>query len=217
MGIFSFLKKLGKKEEIEEAVSKELTFSEIETWLEDKKKENKVREKEILILIKNKISNFNADLSAKIILLSEFDVESKKSEDRIKGIVKSSRLQYIGSVNNLIDNLENLKEIKFSKLIKKIDKIFFEFNKASFKNYERATILIGKEMANIKDEFKAFSKELLEIFKNNKEILESFQKIEFIKSKLNLLELIENVIIDKNILTKTNREVFNLNCLALHF
>jgi len=187
MGIFSFLKKLGKEKEIEEIVSEKLAFSEIENWLEKKKKENEVKEREILVLVKDKISNFNANLRTKIIILSRFDVEAKKAEDKIKGIVNNSRTQYIESVDNLIDNLENLKETKFSDLTKKVDKIFLDFNKASFKNYERATILIGKEMANIKEGFKTFSKDLLEIFNNNKEISELFQRIKFIKSKLNLL------------------------------
>ena len=93
-------------------------------------------------------------------------------------------------------NLEDLKETRFSELTKRVDKIFFDFNKASFKNYERATILIGKEMANIKNGFKTFSKNLLEIFNNNKEISELFQKIEFIRSKLNLLDPMNEDITD---------------------
>lgn len=187
MGIFSFLKRLGRKQEIEEIVSEKLAFSEIESWLEKKRKENEVKEKEILVRVKGKIRNFNADLRTKIIILRGFDVESKKVEDKIKGIVNESRAQYIEVVENLMDNLENLKETKLSNLIKRIDKIFFEFNKASFKNYERTTILIGKEMVNIKNEFKTFFKDLSEIFNNNKEVSELSQKIEFIKSKLNLL------------------------------
>ena len=187
MGIFSFLKKLGKEKEIQEIVSEKLAFSEIESWLEKKSEENKVKEKEILVIVKDKINDFNADIKVKINLLNEFDVESKKAEDRIKGIVSDSRIQYVEAVNNIMANLEDLKETRFSDLTKKVDKLFFDFNKASFKNYERATILIGKEMANIKNGFKAFSKDLLKIFNNNKEISELFQKIEFIKLKLSSL------------------------------
>ena len=86
MGIFSFLKKLRKEKEIEEIVLEKLTFSKIESWLERKEKENKAKEKEILVLVKDKIRNFNTNLRAKIIFLKEFDVESKKAEDKIKEI-----------------------------------------------------------------------------------------------------------------------------------
>lgn len=191
MGIFSFLKKFKKEEEIEEVILEKLVFSEIENWVAKKRVENEAKEKEILILVKGKIKDFNKDLSGKIIILNEFDVESKKAEDRIKGVVHDSRAQYIESVENLMVDLENLEEAKFSELTKKIDRIFFGFNKASFKNYERATILIGRDMANIKNTFKTFSADLLEIFNNNNEIAESFQQIELIKSKLNSLNPID--------------------------
>lgn len=46
-------------------------------------------------------------------------------------------------------------------------------------------------MANIKNTFKTFSADLLEIFNNNNEIAESFQQIELIKSKLNSLNPID--------------------------
>ena len=191
MGIFSFLKKLGMRKETEEIVSEKLALSEIENWLEKKEEENKVKEKNILVVVKDKIENFNTDLRTKIILLNEFDVESKKVENKIKGVVINSRAQYIEEVEDLMNNLENLKETKFSDFINRVDKIFLDFDKASFKNYERATILIGKEMANIKGGFKTFAKDLLETFDKNKKIPELFQKIEFIKSKLNLLDPIK--------------------------
>ncbi|MCK5043567.1 hypothetical protein KAR52_01015 [Candidatus Pacearchaeota archaeon] len=208
MGIFSFLKKLGKKKEIEEIVAEKLALSEIESWLEKKEEENKIKEKDILVVVKDKIENFNADLRTKIIILNEFDVESRKVENKIKEVVINSRLLYIAEVNDLMAKLENLKETKFSDFSKKIDKIFFDFGKASSKNYERTTILIGKEMANMKEVFKTFSKDLLEIFNNNKEISELFQKIEFIKLKLSLLNPIDGDMIGiKDMLTSLNEKI----------
>jgi hypothetical protein len=208
MGIFSFLKKFGKKKEIEEIILEKLAFSEIENWLKKKIEENEIKEKEILVLVKDKIKNFDVDLKTKIIVLSEFDIESKKVENRIKEVVSNSRAQYIESVDNIRTNLEDLTETKFSDFIKKIDKVFLDFDKESSKNYERATILIGKEMADVKGEFKTFSKNLLEIFNNNKEISELFQKIEFIKSKLNLLDPIEeNVTRISEMLASINEKI----------
>ena len=131
MGIFSFFKKFKKEKEIKEIFLEKLAFFEIESWLEKREKENEFKEKEILVLVKDKIENFNADLRTKIIVLNGFDVESKKAEDKIKGIVGDSRIQYIESVNNLMTNLENLKETRFSDITKKVDKIFFDFNTTS--------------------------------------------------------------------------------------
>lgn len=187
MSILGFFKKLKLEKEKAEITSTKLTFSEIGAWLDKKNRENEVAEEKILLFIKARIKIFNVDLRAKIIILNQVDVKLKKSEDRIKEIVSNSREKYIETVENLIINLENLKETKFSNITKKINKLFFDFSKASFKNYERSTILIGKEMADIKTDFKTFSKDLLKIFEDNKEILEIFQKIESIKVKLSLL------------------------------
>jgi len=195
MGIFDFFKKLIQEKEVEETVPVKLTFSEIGDWMEKKKGENGEREKEILDIVKNKIRGFNSELEEKVLLLKKFDVGSKKAEDRIKGVVEDSRKQYIIAVKTLMSNLGDLKDTHFSDLTRKIDKIFFYFNKASFKNYERTTLLIGKEMADIKNTFKDFSKDLLELFNNNKDIVEIFSKINSIKEKLELLSPIEKSLI----------------------
>ncbi len=187
MGIFDFL----KKEKEKEIISEKLTFSEIEDWIERKGKENEIEERELVISIKDRIKNLDNELEIKLSLLDEIDIESRKEDGRIKRVVSNSRIQYIGAINNLMANLGNLKETSFPDFIKKIDRALSEFNKTSFKNYERTTILIGKEMADIKEEVKSFSKDLVEIFNSNKEISELSQRIGLIKSKLNLLDSTE--------------------------
>jgi len=204
MKILNLFKKLIKKEKVQ-LVSEKLTFSEIEKWLEKKIEENQTKEKQILILVKEKIKDFNSDLRTKIILLGEFDVESKKAEDKIKEIVNNSRAQYTEAVDNLITHLENLKETRFSDFTKKINNIFLDFNKKSFKNYERATILIGKEMASIKESLKVFSKNLLKTFDENKLIIDSFKNLLIIKEKLNTIIQINKI------LEKISEKKSNLN------
>ena len=204
MKILNLFKKLIKKEKVQ-LVPEKLTFSEIEKWLEKKIEENQTRENQILILVKEKIKNFNSDLRTKIILLSEFDIESKKAGDKIKEIVNNSRAQYTEAVDNLMTHLENLKETRFSDFTKKINNIFLDFNKKSFKNYERATILIGKEMASIKESLKVFSKNLLKTFDENKLIIDSFKNLLIIKEKLNTIIQINKI------LEKISEKKSNLN------
>lgn len=177
MGIFDFLKNLIKKKEVEEIASEKLAFPEIESWIKNKINENNLKEKEIVLVINEEIKNFINELKEKIITLNEFDVKSKKEKEDIKNIVINSREKYIELVKNLTERLDNLKEPKLEKFIEKINKIFFDFNKSSFKNYEKATILIGKEMASIKQSIKVFSKHLLKIFDENKFIIDSFKNL----------------------------------------
>ena len=202
MGIFSFLKKLIKEKLISQAYSKKgqeivvekLGFSEIENWIKNKIKENEFKEKKILFGVGERIKDFIKELREKIVILKGFDVGAKREKEQIKNIVIDSREKYIESVEDLIERLNNLEEPKFEKFIEKINKNFFDFNKSSFKNYERATILIGKEMASIKESLKVFSRNLLKTFEDSKPILDSFKNLLTIKEKLHAISPIDKIL-----------------------
>ena len=205
MGLFDFFKKIIKTDKIEEVIQEKLAFSEIENWIGEKINENELKEKEIVFLVKEKIENLINELKEKIIILGGFNVEAKREKEQIKNIVVSSREKYIESVEELIEKLNSLKESKLEKFIEKINKIFLDFGKSSFKNYERATILIGKEMVNIKESLKVFSKEVLKTFGENKSIIDSFNNLLIIKEKLS-----EIISIDKT-LEEISGKKSNLN------
>jgi len=187
MGIFDFFRKLAKTDNVKEIVTEKLAFSGIEGWIERKIRENELKEKDVISGVERKIENFIKEIKVKIIILEDFNVGAKKDSDKIKNIVADSREKYIESVGGLIERLNDLEEPKLEKFIEKINKIFFDFNKGSFKNYERATILIGKEMASIKESLKVFSKGLLKTFNENKPIIDSFKNLFIVKEKLDTI------------------------------
>jgi len=195
MGIFELFKKLVKGKESEEIVIKKLAFSEIEDWIENKTKENQIKENKLVLEIQEKIKINNKELKEKINTLLEFNVDSKKEKDHVKNIVIDSRKKYIELVEELMKKLEELEETKLEEIIKKTNKIFLNFNKSSFKNYERATILIGKEMANIKESLKVFSKSLLQIYRENKNTIDFFKDVEGIKENFKKIKEIDNSLI----------------------
>ncbi len=184
MGIFDFFKKIIEKKD-EEPKQEQVPFSELGKWLEDKTKETENKEKKVLILINEKIHTFTKEFKEKINIVNSVDVESKKAEDRIKSIVIEGRKQYLEAVESFIEKLENLEKQKLEKVIPNINKIFLDFNKSSHMNYERATILIGKEMAEIKNNLKDFSKDLIKLFDENKDIPNFLKTISLVKLKLN--------------------------------
>ncbi|MCK4647693.1 hypothetical protein KAT24_02075 [Candidatus Pacearchaeota archaeon] len=209
MRIFSFLKKLVKENKVDttgvprkqgmfykgqEVVIEKLAFSDIENWIENKIKENEFKQKEIILMIKDKIKRYNNELNRKIKILEDFDVEAKREKENIKGIVNNSRKDYIRAVENFLENLNNLEINEFEEFMEKINKIFLNFNKSSSKNYERATILIGKEMASIKESLRAFSKELLKTYEENKDVGNFFKTISQIKSKYQNIKPIDNAL-----------------------
>jgi len=199
MGIFDFFKKIAK-EENEEVEIERISFAEIGDWINKKIKENESKEKEVIVVVKQRVEDFIKDLGEKIIILQGIDIASKREKDKIKNVVIDSREQYIDSVEDLIEKLHNLEETKLENFIEKINKIFFDFNKSSSKNYERTTILIGKEMADIKNSLKTFSQDLLKTFNENQFVIEGFNDLEMIKTKLNLIESLDKIIasIEKN-------------------
>ena len=189
MGLFDFFKRIGKKKVESVKTSQEkINLYEIGNWLERKNNIIEIKEKEIFVLIQKKISILINELKEKMILVENFDIESKKAEDKINFIVNEGRKKYIESVKGLIESLENLEKNKFEKFIKDINKIFLDFNKTSHTSYERTTILIGKEMASIKESLKIFSKDLIKLFDENRDIVNSSKTLSLIKLKLDQIK-----------------------------
>ncbi len=192
MGLFDLFRKLVGKNQNNLVALEKLTFSEIEPWIKDKIKENEAKQMEIIFGIKDKIKIQNNELNEKIRILENFDVWAKKDKAQIKEVVNDSRKDYILAVENFMGNLNNLEIKEFEEFMKKINKIFLDFNKSSYKNYERTTILIGKEMLNIKEGIRIFSKEVLKTYEENKELIEFSKTIPIIKSKYNNINFIDN-------------------------
>ena len=192
MGLFDFFRKITEKK-IEEPkiLLEKIAFSEIGNWIERKRKDVEISEKEIFFSVQEKINVFTNELEGKINILKDVDIGQKKAEDRINYAVNESRKKYIESLRDLIENLEGLKKDGLDKFIRDINKIFLDFNKSSYKSYERTTILIGKEMANLKNNLKVFSGDLIKLFNENKNIVDSFNEISLIKLNLKQVEDIE--------------------------
>jgi hypothetical protein len=204
MGIFDFLRKLargGQSPKEENKGGEKVAISEIEQWAEGKIKEMKEKEKAAILIIQKKVDGLDGELKERINAAKSFDINSKKEEDRIKSAVEDGRKKYLEAVEDLLKNLKNLKNENLQKTIADTNRIFSDFNRISGKSYERATILIGKEMKEIKETLKIFSRDLINIFDKNKEIVESSKLVSFIQLKLILFEKIENELkhIDKEI------------------
>lgn len=205
MGIFDFLRKLARGRKAEESEKEKVALSDLGTWTEKKLENLKTQEKATLIFIQKKVEFLADELKEKINAAKSFDINVKKEEDRIKSAVEEGRKKYLESVEYLIGNLNNLKKEKLEKAIADADRIFSDFNKRSSRSYERATILIGKEMGEIRESLKAFSKSLIKIFDENKGLVESSRLVFLIKLKLSQFEKIEQE------LQKIDREIISLN------
>lgn len=181
MRFFDFLKK-----EKETRERKTILFSNLfqETETELRAIENKIQN--IKEQIRQRISQLSSELKEKIAALRNINLEDRKEQEKIKIIVKENLALYISYLQRLIEQLETL-DYKDKNYLTKIDSAFNNFKIASTKSFEKATILIGKELDEVRDSMKKFSKNFDSIMIENKEIFEK----EKIANSLNelLLEL----------------------------
>ena len=191
MKFADFFKKLisGCKAENSKKGTDKIHFNELENWIEKKRKETERNEKEIFVLIKNKSLMIINELEEKLRILEGIDIDAKKVEEQIKLIVKENLKNYIQYVRKFIEDLNELKEERIKEVINDINKIFLEFDKKSHGSYKKVTILIGKEIAEIKGIITNFFKYLKELFNNNRNIVDSQKIILFVE--LNLKEIDE--------------------------
>ncbi len=224
MGIFSFLKKAFKEPEKEsEEKEKKITLSEVEDAVQEKEGETEKREKHEIKKIEARIKEFTEEIKDKITILNEVNVEAKEKNEKVKSTVNEGRKKYTEHLEKLIESLEDvvnfgsIGKVNLKKVTEDINSAFIRFNTHSGKSYERATILIGKEMGSIKEAMKKFSTELIELFNEDQELISTSKKLTQIKSKLEELKKIDeelikseeelkNIILDINTKEKLKKE-----------
>jgi hypothetical protein len=205
MGILSFIKKIfSEPEEKEPTIREKISFSNIENVIKKKINEANAKENEEFLIIKENIRRFTGELKEKIKIVNEVDIESKEKNDKVKSAVYEGRKKYIEFLERFIEILESLEYTNLEKFTEDINLAFTRFNENSNKSYERATILIGKEMGSIRETLKKFSNELIDIFKTDKEIILTSRRLSLIQSKYNDIKKIDEESI------KINEEITNI-------
>jgi len=184
MGIFDFFKK--KEPEIKED---KISFNDVGNWVINKEKDINSKEKEAIVSIKDRTSLLVKDLNEKVKVLENIDMDSKKVEDRIKVIVKGNLETYIGYVKILIENIGGLNEERPKDFICLVKKNFSDFEKNSYKSYQKSTFIIGKEIGDLKQSIVDFSKYLQNISNKHKDVIDSPEINSFLSLKLNLKQL----------------------------
>lgn len=210
MGWLDFFR--SKNETKEEA--KNITLSGAEILLEQELDKEEDMVGKIKKRINKKISEFVSNLNDKIRVLNSIDLKERKEHEKIKLITLKNLEGYINQLNLLISNLEKIdKEIKIYSYFTEINLSIDIFIKSSRKRLQKATILIGKELAQTEEIVKGFYKEINRIARENTSTTSKIKNIEKLQSlKESILRIketqnrINNII---SILKKEKKEVVN--------
>lgn len=171
---------------------KDMEFQGVQAWIEKKKNELKETEREFISNIKSATSDFIEKLTALIPVLENVDVNEKKAQEKIKFLTEENKQRYIVHLQKLIENLRKIGE---ENLIEKINKEISYFEKKSFPSFQKATLLIGKEMEDIKKAITEYLAYLKRLVKENQEFINELNVLSEIDKKykdfLNLQESIK--------------------------
>tara|TARA_Y100000310_G_scaffold126761_1_gene125670 strand:- start:132 stop:1322 length:1191 start_codon:yes stop_codon:yes gene_type:complete len=192
MGIFSFLRK--KKVEEPEVEIEEITFDEVGGWLDEKRKGLREREKEVFVLIDERIDLFVREIDGKIKVLEGIDIESKKVEDRARIIVRQGLDKYLDYVGIFMKELADVEKNTLRGFIQGVNKVFSSFEKHSYIFYQRATFLVGDEILAVKQEIVGLSGDFTKLFNEKQKLLNSLDVISAANSKLKKLDEIDKTL-----------------------
>ena len=200
----------------------EVSLDLLENWIEEKKIETRDEEGIFVNSVKKRIKNLLDELEYEIEVLERVDLSEKKEVERARHIIEENLNNYINYVKKLKENLETVEItiwMSSDMLVKKIHAVFLEFEKRSMKSFQKATILVGKEIEAVKNSIAEFFKDFNRKIKENKKLMENSHVIFFVDDKLKELGKIKDVkeeIMNKIQTIDSNIKKFNKMVNQIH-
>ena len=188
MSIFDFFKKKRLPE-----ISRTITFGELTSLVDDESKELEKKSELFKKEIQSNTMNFSSRINGKLPPLKSINLQNRKETEELKKIVLQNLTLYVGYLERMVEELRGIKSNEAEGYIEEIQNIFNSFSKNTKMNYERATILIGKELGEIKELTNNFAKSFNQKIEYNKDIFDRIKLVEDIKASLNELANAEKI------------------------
>ena len=163
----SWLSRIFGKKKTEEKVIENISFEQVFGKIEEKCKEIVEKDYQIKKSISDSINNFENQLKESIKILEKIDLAERKEYQHIKRITLDNLRLYIDHLRNLIFNLKKIENLESQSYLNRIVVLLNDFNKTSEPYFERATILIGKELGTVKDLIRDFGNSIINISNEN--------------------------------------------------
>jgi len=171
------LKKIFKEEEkiIKDKKLDIVPFEQIYSIVDEKIKEHSKKNEQLKEEIIGRITQFETEIISSIAVLESIDISDKKEHEKIKLIVAENLSLYVTQLKRLAYNLKNIHDLDAKPCMDKLFHIWNGFNKDSHTPFEKATILIGKELETAKLILKSFIKSISDLAANNKQFFEEIE------------------------------------------
>ncbi|MFH0831663.1 MAG: hypothetical protein V1886_02245 [archaeon] len=160
-----------------------IRFQELDSELEAEINGIKKRIQSLRERVKERIVQLNSELEQEIRVLRQIDLKERKESERVKFIVLENLKVYISRLQNLMDNLKNL-DLNDREYFIKIHALFENFKKNSINSFQKATILIGREIEEVISSIRKFSADVEKIMAEDKGIFERERTGEMLKNLL---------------------------------
>jgi len=171
MSLFGRLFK-GKPKEEEKVEIEKVSIEGLSSKLDEKIQEYSEKDKHIKEEVLESIKKFEIALNEAISVLEKKDISQRKEFEHLKRLTKDNLELYIGHLKKLLSNIKRADDQETKNQTNRIIHTLNDFNKTSSPYFERATILIGKELEAVRTILRDFAKEIENIAKNNKSLFE---------------------------------------------
>ncbi|MBM3232958.1 hypothetical protein FJZ18_02200 [Candidatus Pacearchaeota archaeon] len=161
MAFKEFLRKVfaNKEGEQKEQEIKTYGIEEIKKMMREETKRIQQEAEKTKDILKESVSKCTAKLNSHKQVLEKIDLHKRKENERLKQINLENIKLYCSNVQRLIEELYALESLAPEEYIEALPSKVAQFESASAKNFERATLFIGKEMAAIPSTLREFSRE----------------------------------------------------------
>jgi len=190
MSIFDFFK---RRKKVEEPVIKMHNLENLPALIGEETKKISDKSEKFRNELKDLISHFSLEIKQRISKLKLLNLNNRKEEQKWKDTVMINLRYYIYSLEKLIEDLEKIELKETEKYIGKIQFIFNRFSKGSRGIYEKATVLIGEDLAEVRSVTNNFVEEFNKKLELNKEDLERKNSIKIIQDNLGELEEVKKI------------------------
>jgi hypothetical protein len=190
MRFFKFLNR--REKEIKE--TKEVSFKNLDYWIENKNLEVEKDNSIFLKLMENRLSDLINNLKKCIDNIENFNWEKIKEKERVKMIVQENLESYLVRLKKVVYDLENLES--FDKMKDELTAVFSDFDKRAGMNYQKASILVGKELEGVNENVGNFFREINKLQNENSELFRNLEIVFNVKEKLGKFRESEKVILE---------------------